>query len=153
MSSSVSLQTNKKLSHRGEVHLARSPLHQEQPDADINRPPPPPPPPGNRDQGISPEELQRSFKNHLTQPSTGKAASSAAQMHAVPESQCLSCGGSGGASGTDSSVFSLLFDGVKIFKVYMQHLGICLVTALVVLLACSLRGWFTYGKRQNKYLD
>ncbi len=126
--------------------LARSPIHQQpskMPSLQQNHDHQDGGEDDDDDAGISSEELQRSYKNHLTQPATNIAATKkvVAETNPATKSQCLSSEGSSrtGLNGT-VSIFRFQLDGVKMLKMYLQHLGIALVTALVVVLACSLRG-------------
>ena len=84
---------------------------------------------GSLEVGITHKELQQSIVNQLTQPSRPGTSASNKKVVGPEVSSSLSAGW-----------FGWLVSFVALFKVYLQHVGIVLVTAVTVLLACSLRG-------------
>lgn len=85
---------------------------------------------GGMEVGITQEELQQSIVSQLTEPSRpGGGISSSSKGKAEGPVVLLSAGW-----------LSRLAGFLALFKVYLRHLGMVLVTAVTVLLACSLRG-------------
>jgi hypothetical protein len=83
-----------------------------------------------REKGISQEELQQSYADHMTQvaPKSASAPASVQHTHRKDAKELL---------GSVQYGFST---GFGLFRDYLRHLATVLVTAVIVLLASSLRG-------------
>ena len=90
------------------------------------------------DTGITKAELQKSFVDCLTEPSSSTGAGKEAANGGLDRFKKQKLGVS---LGLQVAVWlEQVVRVVRHFKVYLQHLGIALVTAVAVVLACSLRG-------------